>query len=253
MLSKQEIQIIRSLGIKKYRQKYLKYLAEGEKICLEIIHASTELIDTLYCLEDFHVRHVAILENKAINYSVISKKELQKISQLKHPNNSLIVLNMPESGLNQETKNCNNILYLDDISDPGNLGTIMRTVEWFGVDLLLLSPNCVDPYNPKVVQSSMGSLFRIRFSIVELNHFLNNQERDFNVYIADMNGKNAFQTEFKNPSILVLGNESQGVQLKLNDQASEVISVPSAGSPTESLNVSIAGAILLAEMYKKNG
>jgi TrmH family RNA methyltransferase len=250
MLSKRDIQYIRSLAVKKYRQKYHKYFAEGEKICHEIITQVPHQLEHLYCLEDFESVYHDFLEQENIQYTIVSPKELSQISQLKSPNMGLAVLNFPKQldAINPDGSEL--VLYLDGIRDPGNLGSLLRTADWFGVDRIILSPECVDIFNPKVVQASMGSMWRIDFSIGELGQFLENTSLDYHIYLAEMNGQNAFKTSFQKPMILVLGNESRGITLDLNKYKIDSITIPRKGRLTESLNVAIAGSILISEICK---
>jgi len=250
MLSKKDIQLIRSLTIKKYRQKYHKYFAEGEKICLEIIKYSTEQIEKLYCLQEFLNKHGELIDQNAIDFELIEVSELKKISQLKTPNLALALLKMPDIPLPESIESDRHVVFLDDVRDPGNLGTILRSADWFGIDRIILSPQCVDIYNPKVVQSTMGSLFRLQYLVMDLDEYLQSAGEEFHIYFAEMSGSNAFQTSYQKPLILVLGNESKGITLNLSNRRINSISIPGKGRDTESLNVAVAGSILIAEITK---
>jgi TrmH family RNA methyltransferase len=171
MLSKKDIQFIRSLSIKKYRQKYNKYIAEGEKICLEIIQQYPEQIEGLYALPEFAREHAVELAEKQVSINEVSAVDLKRCSQLRSPNKVLAVCRIPEPDTDFNTWEEDAILYLDDIRDPGNMGTLLRSAEWFGLKHVLLSSNCVDIYNPKCVQASMGSVFRVNALYTELVDF----------------------------------------------------------------------------------
>lgn len=249
MLSKKDIQLIRSLAVKKYRQKYNKYIAEGEKICLEILQYVPELVEVLYLLPEFHQRYASEIEKNKIQYELISSKELKKISQLKNPNQVVAVMKIPDAKpLSFDDENI--LLYLDDVRDPGNIGTLIRTADWFGLKKILLSKQCVDSFNPKVVQASMGSLFRVETHVVDLIEFLSSSSRNYHVYLAEMKGENAFNIEYQKPMILVLGNESHGVDKSLDGDRFVSVSIPKKTGKTESLNVAVAGSILIAEVTK---
>jgi len=250
MLSKNNIQFIRSLAVKKYRQKYHKYLAEGDKICQEILSYAFEEVEMIYCIKDFRSNNSKRMDELDIPFTIVSEADLKKISYLKTPQQCLVVMNM---AINSSVKSNKSdiIVYLDDIRDPGNLGTIIRSCEWFGVDLLLLSPNTVDPYNPKVVQATMGSLFRIKQLQKSLDEFIQESNKEYLIYTAEMDGVNCFEVTYEYPCVLVMGNESRGVNLDLENYKSKTISIPSSGNPTESLNVSVATSILLGDMYRK--
>jgi TrmH family RNA methyltransferase len=250
MLSKKDIQFIRSLTIKKYRQKYHKYLAEGEKISLEIIRHSPERLDRLFCLSSFYEQYQEEINGQGLPFTLVTPRELAAISQLKTPNQVLALMDRIEpSGMNMD-KEDGILVYLDRIRDPGNLGTLLRSAEWFGLDSVLLSPECVDIYSPKVVQATMGSLFRINHQVVALKDFLAGSAVPYTLYFAEMHGANAFETTFHAPMILVLGNESRGITLNLGNRHVQSIRIPGKGKRTESLNVSVAGSILMAEMTR---
>ena len=250
MLSKKDIQVIRSLDAKKYRQKYHNYLAEGEKICLEILRTAPGEILTIYALAGFLQRHKDLIESSGVQFISIDENELRKISHLKTPNQVLAVLRLPDKEGRGFPSPVKRVLYLDNVRDPGNLGTILRSAEWFGMDLVILSPECVDPFNPKVVQSAMGSLHRVPFTIQKLNEFLVSASEDFNIYFAEMSGSNAFHTHFHLPMVLVMGNESHGINLNLGHHKVSSIAIPGTGARTESLNVAIAASILMAQIFK---
>lgn len=252
MLSKKDIQFIRSLTIKKYRQKYHKYFAEGEKIGLEIIRDTPGIIEHLFCLPDFFEKYKAEILQNDIPTTQIPERQLAVISQLKTPNQLLVLLNMqPSMKEDLEGLSASPVLYLDQIRDPGNMGTLLRSAEWFGISQVLLSPSCVDIYNPKVVQSAMGSLFRVKHSITSLDDFLSLNNTAYHIYFAEMHGENAFEITYRDPMILVLGNESRGITLNLGERRISSISIPGKGQKTESLNVSVAGSILMAEITRR--
>jgi len=251
MLSKNDIQFIRSLVIKKYRQKYHKYLAEGEKIGLEILKSVPHEIETLYCTETFYDSIKSKLAKTNVEAIILKEQELGRISLLKTPNKVLLVMKMPMHDNQSISEEIKKVIYLDDVRDPGNMGTIIRSAEWFGIDLLLLSPNCVDPYNPKVVQSTMGSLFRINHMTMALDEFLTLSKIDFSIYNASMSGQSMYETNFKEPLVLIMGNESIGIQESLQTINHIPVHIPRSGTMTESLNVAVAASVLMAEMAKK--
>lgn len=249
MLSKKDIQFIRSLAVKKYRQKYHNYLAEGEKICLEIISCNSSRIDRFFATQEFIDKYGHISKDKSFDFELITEKELKKISQLKTPNQALAILNLDEDIYNTPGKFGKKIFYLDGIKDPGNLGTIIRSAEWFGVDHLILSPETVDPYNPKVVQSAMGSLFRQDMRIMDFEELYKNiREKQYAFYSAEMDGENAFETTFQYPCVVIMGSESHGVNLDISKYAGQRITIPRFNTKTESLNVGIAASILMTRL-----
>ena len=177
----------------------------------------------------------------------ISESELKKISTLKSPNKVLGLFKIPEElEINQDGF----IVALDEVNDPGNLGTIIRLCDWFGVTELVCSKNTVDCYNQKVVQSTMGSLTRVNISYVDLQEFLSNSKLP--VFTADMDGENVYNTSLPQKAILVMGNEANGISPEIAETVKHALTIPRFGDlqQTESLNVATATAILLSEFKR---
>jgi TrmH family RNA methyltransferase len=239
-ISKSQLKIITSLSQKKYRQKHQLFIAEGLKVVNELLNSSFK-IDTLFATDDFQTD---ISLDKIIR---ISDKELQKISNLKAPNKVLGLFVIPDEKPLQ--KNGLTIV-LDTINDPGNLGTIIRLCDWFGVSQLLCSGETVDCYNQKVVQASMGSLTRISIKYIDIETYL--KETNLPTFIADMDGKNVYKSALPKEAILIMGNEANGVSDKIKTLIKNKISIPRFGEiqETESLNVATAAAILLSEFKR---
>ena len=239
-ISKSQLKIITSLSQKKYRQKHQLFIAEGLKVVNELLNSSFK-IDTLFATDDFQTD---ISLDKIIR---ISDKDLQKISTLKSPNKVLGLFLIPDEKPLQ--KNGLTIV-LDTINDPGNLGTIIRLCDWFGVSQLLCSAETVDCYNQKVVQASMGSLTRISIKYIDIEIYL--KETNLPTFIADMVGENVYKTVLPKEGILIMGNEANGVSDKIKTLIKNKISIPRFGEiqETESLNVAAATAILLSEFKR---
>ena len=240
-ISKNQLKLITSLSQKKYRQKHQLFIAEGIKVVNELLNSSFE-VEILFCADDFKT---AISEDKITR---ISEIELKKISTLKSPNKVLGIFKIPEEKL---LENSGLILALDAINDPGNLGTIIRLCDWFGISQLVCSKDTVDCYNQKVVQASMGSLTRISIHYIDLEDYLSGT--NLPTFIADMDGDNVYKTVLPKEGILILGNEANGVSKEVKKQIQRKISIPRFGKTqeTESLNVATATAILLSE-FKRN-
>lgn len=241
-LSKNQLKLITSLSQKKYRQKHNLFVAEGVKVVNELLSSSLKL-HQLFATSDF------LVDNFVDELQVISESELRKISSLKSPNKVLGIFEIPEhKNINKEGL----ILALDDINDPGNLGTIIRLCDWFGIDHLICSNNTVDCYNPKVVQASMGSLTRVSIVYLDLYDYLSSSELP--VFIADMDGENIYKTELPANGILVMGNEANGISESIRKFVANKISIPRFGKlqAIESLNVATATAILLSEFRRSN-
>ena len=239
-ISKNQLKLITSLSQKKYRQKNSLFIAEGIKVVNELLNSSFQ-VDILFATDDFET---TISSDKIVR---ISEKDLQKISNLKSPNKVLGLFKIPdEKPLQQKGLT----IVLDAINDPGNLGTIIRLCDWFGVTQLICSKDTVDCYNPKVVQASMGSLIRISIQYIALENYL--QETNLPTFIADMNGENVYKSTLPKEAILVMGNEANGVSDEIRALIKNKISIPRFGEAqeTESLNVATATAILLSEFKR---
>ncbi|MFQ3296285.1 MAG: TrmH family RNA methyltransferase [Patiriisocius sp.] len=239
-ISKNQLKLITSLSQKKYRQKHHLFIAEGVKVLHELLN-STFKIEILFCTDDFET---TISNDKIVR---VSENELKKISTLKSPNKALGIFKIPEE---KPIQNSGLIVALDAINDPGNLGTIIRLCDWFGISQLICSKDTVDCYNQKVVQASMGSLTRITIHYAHLQNYLT--ESKLPSFIADMNGENVYKTSLPKEGILIMGNEANGVSEDIKNLIQHKISIPRYGETqeTESLNVATATAILLSEFKR---
>ena len=239
-ISKNQLKLITSLSQKKYRQKHNLFMAEGVKVLNELLNSPFE-IETLFCTDDFEV---AISEKKIIR---ISETELKKVSTLKSPNKALGIFKIPKE---KALQNSGLTIALDAINDPGNLGTIIRLCDWFGVTQLVCSKDTVDCYNQKVVQASMGSLTRVSIYYTDLENYITKSNLD--TFIADMDGENVYKTKLPKEGILIMGNEANGVSEEIKSLLQYKISIPRFGETqeTESLNVATATAILLSEFKR---
>ena len=237
-LSKNHLKLITSLSQKKYRQKHNLFVAEGMKVVDEFLQSSFQL-EILFSTEGSFSYLDSFVE--------VSEQELKKISALKTPNKVLAVFKIPvketllPSGLT---------LALDSINDPGNLGTIIRLCDWFGIEQLICSKDTVDCYNAKVVQASMGSLTRMNIIYTDLLDYF--KDSSLPIFIADMDGKNVYNSKLPSEAILIMGNEANGVSDKIRAVITDKISIPRFGKSqeTESLNVATATAILLSEFRR---
>ncbi|CAL2102118.1 RNA methyltransferase [Tenacibaculum sp. 190130A14a] len=237
-LSKNTLKLITSLSQKKYRQKHNLFIAEGIKVVNEFLKASFQ-VKYLFTTD------VSLFEGE--ESIEISEQELKKISKLKSPNKVVGVFEIPkEKEINLE----NFTLVLDDINDPGNLGTIIRLCDWFGITQLVCSQNTVDCFNFKVVQATMGSLTRVKIIYTDILTFLS--ETSLPTYTADMEGENVYHTSLPENAVLVMGNEANGISKEVNEIIQKKITIPRFGiiKQTESLNVATATAILLSEFKR---
>ena len=243
MLSKNQVKLIKSLNKKKHRLEHGLFVTEGVKVIKEFLKSSFKL-RALYSIADIFY----IEEGESY---IITEKELAKISNLKTPQTALAIFEIPESAFNIDKTELS--LTLDGIRDPGNLGTIIRMCDWFGIKDLICSKDTVDCFNPKVVQSTMGSLTRVNVSYMDLNSFLSNES--VYVYGAFMDGDNVYSAPLKTKSTtIVLGNEANGIRTDIASYIQQKITIPSYGKTqgAESLNVAMAGSILLSE-FKRRG
>jgi len=240
-ISKNQLKLITSLSQKKYRQKHNLFIAEGVKVLNELLNSPFE-IETLFCTDDFET---TISEKKVVR---ISETELKKVSTLKSPNKALGIFKIPKE---KALQNYGLTIALDAINDPGNLGTIIRLCDWFGVAQIVCSKDTVDCYNQKVVQASMGSLTRVSIHYTDLENYITKSNLD--TFIADMDGENIYKTKLPKEGILIMGNEANGVSEEIKSLLQYKISIPRFGETqeTESLNVATATAILLSE-FKRN-
>lgn len=237
-LSKNHIKLITSLSQKKYRQKHKLFVVEGVKVVQEFLNSSYELEIVFSTDTDFSST------NKFIE---VTDQELKKISSLKNPNKVLAIFKIPNQ-INPITGGL--ILALDSINDPGNLGTIIRLCDWFGIEQLVCSNETVDCFNSKVVQASMGSLTRVAVSYLDLKKYLQNALVP--IFLADIDGLNVYKTKLPDSAVLVLGNEANGISDEIKQLETTKITIPRYGAfqQTESLNVATASAILLSEFRR---
>lgn len=239
MLSKAQIKHIHSLQRNKFRSQYQQYLAEGAKIVPELIQAGAQIAH-LYALPEWINHNSNLLRQHNIIAEAITPDELAKITALATPNQVLAVIAMPPANTSVAPEGLS--LALDAIRDPGNLGTIVRTADWFGIKRVYCSMDCVDIYNPKTVQSTMGSIVRVEVIYADLvTLFKANPSTP--VFAADMVGEELYKTRMPQHGILLIGSESHGVSSALLSYA-KPITIPRFGG-AESLNAAMAAGIIL--------
>jgi TrmH family RNA methyltransferase len=234
MISQLEIKHINALKIKKYRAKNSEFIAEGDKIIKELIDEGLEVVN-IYTINNkiFNAEHCKIVSDTVLN----------KITALKNHHQSLAVFKIPQN--NFAINNNEWILMLDDIQDPGNMGTIIRNCDWFGIKKIICSDGCVDAYNPKVVQASMASIGRVQTIEADLNDVI--QQYKFPVYGAVLHGNNYHQQDFTQKGFILIGNEGHGISETLLQKITFPITIPRKGK-AESLNAAIATALILDKL-----
>jgi len=249
MLSKNQIKYINSLQNKKFRLEYKSFIAEGDKIVKEAIDSDFEII-AIFATSNW------LSENKELsikNFTVVENDEIKKISSLSTPQEVIAILKIRDKELIETEFENKFSIILDNIKDPGNLGTIIRLADWFGIENIICSDDTVDAYNPKVVQASMGSVFRINIFYTDLGSFIQNYQNieNFNIYGAFLDGENIYSTSFNTRGFIVMGSESHGISKHLEKLIPNRITIPkSEKSCTESLNVAISTAIICSEIQR---
>lgn len=239
MVVKSQIKFIKSLQQKKYRIEHSMFVVEGIKMVNELIRSQFKPF--LIVATDR-----SLLDIEADFITTISESDLKKISNLKNPNRALGVFYSPKP---EQIDFKDWIVVLDDIRDPGNLGTIMRLCDWYSIQHLVCSKNTVDYLNPKVLQATMGSIARVNINYVDLVSFL--EEAELPIYGAFMDGRTVYGQAFESAGILVMGNEANGISKDIEKLIQSKISIPQFGQQTaESLNVATATAVLLNEIRR---
>lgn len=239
MITAHTIKKLQSLDKKKFRQKYNLFLVEGNKNIRELLHSKFKIT------EIFSINPTDLdFPDSIVNW--IDERELKKISFLQNPKDSIAVCEIQEEKL---MENCDFQLVLDGIQDPGNLGTIIRLADWFGIEQMICSKDTVDFYNPKVIQASMGSFTRVNIVYQDLDFFLKNSP---NINLGtDMDGENIYKFQFPEKINLILGNEGNGIRPEIEKLLQNKITIPRFGKSkaTESLNVSMAAGIVLGQLF----
>lgn len=237
VLTKTDIKRINSLKRKSKRKENGLFVVEGVKIVQELMNS------------DFKIQQVYALRSEFENFPdaiAISDKELERITHLSSANKVLALVEIPKM-TSQESTN-ETILVIDGVNDPGNLGTIIRTADWFGITRIVCSENSVDCFNSKVIMSTMGSIFRINISYEDLPTYL--AETKLPIYGALLTGESIYKTTFASPSIILMGSESHGISQELIPLITNPVTIPGAGN-TESLNLGVSTAIFCSEYFKQ--
>lgn len=251
MLSKTTIKYIRSLRDQKYRQKYHKIVVEGVKSVHDVLSAHLVSVETIFATKEW----VADLSSVYPSYKTIVEQvddhELKLLSSFTTPQQVLAICAMPVHIADPDKALTELCLYLDGVRDPGNMGTIFRIADWFGISNVFLSGDCVDPYNPKVIQASMGSIFRVNRREMHLHELLGYSE--IQVFAATMHGANLYQTDLPPQGLIVLGNEASGIRELPTQPNVHQISIPTTlRLGAESLNVAVAAGIICAEFRRRD-
>ena len=238
-----EIKYIQSLGQKKFRQQEGLFIAEGPKLVNDLLEMKNSSIQEIFALKEW------IEDNKKIadSYQVveITTIELEKISQLSSPNQVVAVVKKIAIDENIQVKG-KFTLVLDNIQDPGNMGTIIRIADWYGIDQIVCNTQSADMYNPKVIQSTMGSIARVKVFYTDLSDWLSKQ-KGISIYAAMLNGDDVTSMQKIKEGIIVIGNESKGISDDVLKLISKKITIPQKGK-AESLNAAVATGIILSHL-----
>ncbi len=239
MATKNELKFVRSLQQKKYRNQNGMFVVEGAKMVNELLASDYEAV-SVYTVD------ASALNTTDLSVSLITERELGQMSGLTQPNTAIGVFRIPASGKPNDT---DWILALDDVRDPGNLGTIIRLCDWFGIRHLVCSEHTVDCYNPKVLQATMGSITRVTVGYCDLASYLGDANRP--IYGAFMEGEPVYGLSLEKSGILIMGNEGKGISAEIENIVSKKVSIPRYGdNGAESLNVAMATAVFLHEIRK---
>ena len=249
MISKAKIKLIQSLKQKKNRDKYGLFVAEGKKTIEELLDTKLS-VSEIFCTQKALSQ---IVIHKDVKLTEVAKAEIKKITHLSTPTEIIGLFKIPENDL-LDSYNLNFILVLDGVQDPGNLGTIIRLADWYDIKSIVCSKNCVDVYNPKVIQSTMGSIFRVNVYSTDLESYLEQAKRkDFTIYGSFMDGETIYTESFDEKKILIMGSEGKGISDEVEKFVEKKIGIPASfkgNDGPDSLNVAIASAIIVSEMQR---
>jgi RNA methyltransferase, TrmH family len=242
MLSKNRIKFIKSLQIKKFRKEHGQFLVEGAKSVSELLKSDYN-IHTIFLTEEYIKCWEPLLKQRETEVVVVKQQELESAGTFESNNAAIAIAGIkPGSRPNPEKQKIT--LALDDVRDPGNMGTIIRVADWYGIRNIVCSENSVDFYNPKVIGATMGSFTRTNVYYADLNKYLNSFKGKYPVYGAVLGGENLHRLNNLQPGFLVMGNESNGISEEIRNYVTKQIEIPGAGA-AESLNVAIATAVML--------
>lgn len=254
MISKNKIKLIRSLELKKFRVKENLFLAEGNKLTQEVLKSGFN-VKTLICTETFY-NHVGKISATPDEIIIATQEEIRKCSLLKNPQQALVLCQIPERVFEFDFLRNKLALALDGIRDPGNLGTVVRVADWFGIKTVCASETTADLFNPKVVQATMGAILRVNVYYTDLAEVIKRaNSENIPTFGAFLSGNNIYSENLPETGIIVMGNEGQGIVPELEQQIACKIYIPplsrGTGEVSESLNVSMATSIICSEFRRR--
>lgn len=245
MISKSQIKYVHSLELKKNRYKDMLFVAEGPKVVGDLLNKFKP--HKIFATEEW------IEHNNINDVQSVTNDELRKISFLQHPQQVVALFPIPQT-LHQFSIDKNKLyLALDGVQDPGNLGTIIRIADWFGIETIICSNDTADAYNPKVIQATMGSIARVKLVYTDLKALFQQLDSDFPLYGTLLDGENIYKQELSSNGIIIMGNEGNGISQEIRTMINKKLLIPSysKGDSAESLNVAIATAITCSEFRKR--
>jgi RNA methyltransferase, TrmH family len=246
VITKNQIKYINSLQQKKFRVENQSFVVEGAKSVLELLKSNFD-IELLFVTDEFFDDNETYIQNTSIQLEIIKSVEIEKIGSFNSNNAALAVVKTKENTELLVSENEYSLI-LDDIRDPGNLGTIIRIADWYGITKIICSSTTVDLYNPKVINSTMGSFTRTSLYYTDLEEFI--QKQTINIYGTLLEGENIHQTSFSNGGFIVIGNEANGISKVVEKLITHKITIPRFGE-AESLNAGVATAIVLDNVFRK--
>ena len=246
MISKNQIKYVHQLELKKFRKQEGLFIAEGHKVVGDLLKAGYTP-KQLYATADW------IAANPVAGAVEVTNDELTKLSLQQHPQQVLALFPIPQSQPNLSTLNSNLSILLDHVQDPGNLGTIIRIADWFGIGTIFCSEGTVDAWNPKVVQATMGSIARVHLIYIDTMQLLDSLPKDFPVYGTFLDGENIYTQELSQQGLIVMGNEGNGISDAVRARVTHKLLIPDfhKGPTADSLNVAIATAITCSEFRRR--
>lgn len=249
-MTKNDVKEIQSLKQVKGRKERGIFAVEGNKLVEELLNSKFR-VNNIFATEQWSEKN-PVLAKKIADYEIITPKQMEQISNFVTPPGIFATAMMPNYKIEPKDTETQLVLMLDGINDPGNLGTIIRTADWFGIKKIVISEDTCDPWQPKVIQSTMGSIFRIQIVETDIVKFL--KEVKTPVFGALMQGKNIYQTHINdNQGVIIIGSESHGIRDNVMPYVSCPINIPkSESSHTESLNASVATGIIISEVFRTN-
>jgi TrmH family RNA methyltransferase len=244
MISKNEIKFLKSLNSLKFRDKHNMFKVEGWRSLKEFLNSDYKLISLFATSNWLEANDISIK-----NIKTIPLRDLKTISSLKTPNQIIGIFEQKRFQLDVNSFKIDIGVFLEDVTNPGNLGSIIRTCDWFGIKKIICSTESVDIYNPKVVQSSMGSLSRLSIKYVNRDFFLSEiKEKNILSFVADLKGENIFTQKKISNGVIFFGNESRGVSNKIKELATKRVTIPNKGNSCESLNLSVSFGIIMSQL-----